>query len=124
MVTRYRARIAYVSKKEVKAHCVDTIELEYQDIPFVFAIALPNKRSTLETIVQKLTEIGVKHILVWKAERSHRPLLAEKRKKRLYKIIVEAAEQSRAGALPCMYFVDTVKGLSLDAAHVTVWDIQ
>ncbi|MBO4516461.1 RNA methyltransferase [bacterium] len=56
---------------------------------------MSNKRDKIELIVQKLSEIGIKHIYFWPSERSVIKEWNEKKAERLNKIAKEAIEQSR-----------------------------
>lgn len=55
--------------------------------------ALPNKMEKIEWIIEKNTEIGVKKIVFFRAERSQKLFLSDAKKERLKKIAQEALEQ-------------------------------
>jgi 16S rRNA (uracil1498-N3)-methyltransferase len=56
---------------------------------------MPNKWDKAEIIVQKLTEIGINHIVFWPSERSVIKETNKNKIERLEKISKEALEQSR-----------------------------
>ncbi|MBA3733338.1 16S rRNA (uracil(1498)-N(3))-methyltransferase [Patescibacteria group bacterium] len=63
------------------------------------------KKDNFELVVQKATELGVSHIVPVLCERSEKKNI---NMDRLYKIAVEASEQSGRGDIPVIYEVTTV----------------
>ena len=69
-------------------------------------IALPNRRDKAELIAQKLTEIGVNHIIFFPTQRSLYKTTPVNKQKRIQQIVIEAAEQSFRTTLPDITFLD------------------
>lgn len=70
------------------------------------AIALPNRREKAELITQKLTEIGVSHIVFRPASRSVLKSTPDKKQNRIKQIALEASEQSFRTTLPTLTFLE------------------
>jgi len=68
--------------------------------------AMPNKQEKIEYILQKAVEIWVKNIVFFKAERSQKLLLTEKKIERFNKIVFEAVEQSGRAFIPEIVFLE------------------
>lgn len=94
--TRWLYTILQLSKKTIELEL--NWELQTKQIPshkVRLAVALPNKRSKAELIVQKLTEIGVWEIIRFVAQRSQYKSIPDKKLQRMNEIVREATEQSR-----------------------------
>ena len=85
------------------------------------AIAMSNKRDKMETIVQKLSEIWIKHIYFWPSERSVIKEWNEKKAERLNKIAKEAIEQSRWRFLPEIKFEKDISKI-IEWKNIIVFD--
>ena len=70
------------------------------------------KNDKLELILQKITELGIKRIVLFQAKRSVVILKDEKKLNRYHKIIKEASEQSHRNMIPELSYVDNIKDLS------------
>jgi 16S rRNA (uracil1498-N3)-methyltransferase len=68
--------------------------------------ALPNKVDKLEEIVQKWAEVWLKNITFFKAERSQKVHITEKKYARIQKICEEAVEQTGRNYMPKILFID------------------
>ncbi len=66
--------------------------------------AYPNKLSTLEVILQKMTELGVQKIYFFPADRSQLRSVSDAKQKRCDLIIQEALEQSGNNILPLCFY--------------------
>lgn len=84
-------------------------------------VAMPNKWEKAETIVQKLSEIGIDKIIFWPSERSIIKERNSKKEERIVKIIKEAVEQSRWWKLPELHFATDIKEY-LEHTEVIVFD--
>lgn len=101
---RYKLQISNRDDKNIYWSIIDTTEyLDSVDEHWV-AIAMSNKRDKMETIVQKLSEIWIKHIYFRPSERSIIRERNDKKLERINKIAKEAVEQSRWRFLPEIHF--------------------
>lgn len=103
---RYKLQISDRDDKNICWNIIDTIEYsESIDENWVaIAVAMSNKRDKMETIVQKLSEIWIKHIYFRPSERSIIRERNDKKLERINKIAKEAVEQSRWRILPEIKF--------------------
>lgn len=85
-------------------------------------IALPNKREKAEWVTQKLTEIGIKKLFFWPAERSVIKVWNAHKAQRLRKIAQEALEQSRGWELPQIAFLSVQDLSCLESSSVFFFD--
>lgn len=89
--------IVSISKKQIEFTKKEVIKRprkqEVKNNITVFQ-ALPNKISTMETIVQKMVEIGVNHLIFFVAERSQIREMPTGKIMRITSIAQEALEQS------------------------------
>ncbi|USN57631.1 MAG: RNA methyltransferase [Candidatus Peribacteria bacterium] len=89
------------------------------DKPITMAIALPNTGNKLDMIVEKLTEVGVHHIIFFSAERSQIRTLEDKKLYRLHILAIEAAEQSHRWTIPTIQYIQHIHDvLSVDGSKV------
>ena len=70
------------------------------------------KMDRFELCVQKLVELGVKHIVPYQAQRSVVKIKDNKKLERIRKIIKEAAEQSHRNIIPDLHDVIDLDGLN------------
>ena len=103
-IGRYKLKISDRDNKNIFWNIIDSIEYSQPIDENWIAIAMSNKRDKMETIVQKLSEIGIKHIYFWPSERSVIRERNEKKLERIDKIAKEAIEQSRWRFLPEIKF--------------------
>ena len=66
--------------------------------------ALPNKIDKIESIIKNWTQIWITNFLFFKAERSQKLNLSDKKIERLNKIILEASEQCSRNIIPKLIF--------------------
>lgn len=72
---------------------------DYSAIYLTVFQAYPHKNETLELVVQKLVELGVRRLVLFNSERSQKNGISSQKKLRIGKIAQEALEQS-GGNLP------------------------
>ena len=111
---RYKLQITDRDDKNIFWNIIDSIEYSESIDENWIAIAMSNKRDKMETIVQKLSEIWIKHIYFRPSERSIIRERNEKRLERINKIAKEAVEQSRWRFLPEIKF-------EKDVAKIIEW---
>jgi 16S rRNA (uracil1498-N3)-methyltransferase len=108
--TRYQLEISSWDKFSITGKILETI-LQTKDISnknIWIVVAMPNKWSKAELIVQKLSEIWVDEIYFRPSERSVLKDWNNKKWERLQKISQEAVEQSRWWKLPKIEFVKNI----------------
>ena len=81
-------------------------------IETTMAIAMPNKRSKAELIVQKLSELWIDKIYFRPSQRSIINQANEKKLSRLTKIAQEATEQSRWRTIPHIEFIKDISKIT------------
>ena len=107
---RYQLEISSWDKFSITGKILETI-LQTKDISnknIWIVVAMPNKWSKAELIVQKLSEIWVDEIYFRPSERSVLKDWNNKKWERLQKISQEAVEQSRWWKLPKIEFVKNI----------------
>ena len=108
--TRYQLEISSWDKFSITGKILETI-LQTKDVSnknIWIVVAMPNKWSKAELIVQKLSEIWVDEIYFRPSERSVLKDWNNKKWERLQKISQEAVEQSRWWKLPKIEFVKNI----------------
>lgn len=108
--TRYQLEISSWDKFSITGKILETI-LQTKDVSNKntwIVVAMPNKWSKAELIVQKLSEIWVDEIYFRPSERSVLKDWNNKKWERLQKISQEAVEQSRWWKLPKIEFVKNI----------------
>ena len=109
----YEAVLSDFSDKEVRADILSTRRAETEPVVRITVFQGVPKNPKLETIVQKLTEIGACRIVPVDTIRAVAKLDKSSKLERLRKIAKEAAKQSKRGIVPevcdCMSFKDAVK---------------
>lgn len=112
----YLCRIREISNNEVRASIVEQLKENRElSIRITIAQALP-KGEKLEYIIQKGTELGAAHFILFSSERSvvkWDEKKGTKKLERLNKIAKEAAEQSARTILPTVEFMPSFKSLLL-----------
>ena len=118
---RYKLQIKDRDDKNIFWNIIDSLTYwEPADNNWI-VIAMSNKRDKMETIVQKLSEIGIKHIYFRPSERSVIRERNEKKAERLNKIAKEAIEQSRWRFLPEIKFEKNISKI-IEWKNITVFD--
>ena len=93
--------IIEIAKKEIKLIFIEEIEKNSElDFELNLFQAMPNKLEKIEYILQKWVEIWYKKFVFYRSERSQKLVISEKKLNRLYKIMVEALEQSWRNLIP------------------------
>lgn len=108
--TRYQLEVSNWDKFSITGKILETI-LQTKDVSnknIWIVVAMPNKWSKAELIVQKLSEIWVDEIYFRPSERSVLKDWNNKKWERLQKISQEAVEQSRWWKLPKIEFVKNI----------------
>lgn len=91
---RVICELTSIGKKEIEAKLIKEEYIACEDGSNYLAVALPNKFEKMELIVQKVTEIGVQHIIFFPAKHSLLKEISAAKMQRLEKISLEASEQS------------------------------
>lgn len=98
--TRWLYTILQLWKKSIELELIWELQTRQTlSHKITLAVALPNKRSKAELIVQKLAEIGVTEIVRFVAQRSQYDSVPDKKLQRMNDIAKEATEQSRGWKL-------------------------
>lgn len=118
---RYKLKISDRDNKNIFWNIIDSIEYTQPIDENWIAIAMSNKRDKTEIIIQKLSEIGIKHIYFWPSERSVIREWNEKKAERLNKIAKEAIEQSRWRFLPEIQFEKDVSNI-IEWKNIIIFD--
>ena len=93
-IERLTLELKEITKEYVIATCIDEKVFDIVDNKKHLCIALPNKIEKMELIVQKCTEIWIQHITFFVSQYSQIHDISEHKLQRLWKIALEAAEQS------------------------------
>lgn len=118
---RYQLQITDRDDKNIFWNIIDSIEYSKPADEIWIAIAMSNKRDKMETIVQKLSEIWIKHIYFRPSERSIIRKRNEKKSDRINKIAKEAVEQSRWWFLPEIKFEKNISKI-IEWKNIIVFD--
>ncbi len=122
--TRHEIEILNREKNTIKGKIINTENNSWDEKSKSWIlIAIPNKWSKLELIVQKLSEIWIKNIYLWPSERSIIKEANEKKIDRLNKIAKEAVEQSRWRELPKIEFIKDISKIISDK-KIIIFDKQ
>lgn len=88
---------------------------ESNELSTKITVAIPPlKNDKIEYLLQKLTELGVTNIILFKSERNIAKIKVDKlnsKIKRWDKILKEAAEQSKRNIIPTLNYVDNLQDL-------------
>lgn len=117
-------RIERISKRAVECVRQETrssrCEPAYR---IAVAQAMPNTMEKLEYALQKCVEIGVARFVIFRADRSQKPLPAASKRDRLLRIAIEATEQCGGCVLPTIEYIDRLVDISLDTGHAYALDM-
>lgn len=119
--TRYEVQIEHWNDKDIQGKILSEQLHESTPKQTTMIVAMPNKWEKAETIVQKLSEIGIDKIIFWPSERSIIKERNSKKEERIVKIIKEAVEQSRWWKLPELHFATDLTKY-LEHTEVVVFD--
>ena len=112
----YEARLSFFDEKSVTAEILSVRRAETEpDVVLKIFQGVP-KNPKLETIVQKLTEIGASAIVPMDTQRAVAKLDKSAKVERLRKIAREAAKQSRRGIIPAVFDTMSFKNAIKEAA--------
>ncbi len=97
----YIFEIKEIKKNEIILEQVNRIEKK-SEINFELNLfqAIPNKMDKIEDIIKNWTQIWVSNFLFFRANRSQKLVISDKKIERLKKIIIEAVEQSNRNFIP------------------------
>lgn len=97
----YIFEIKDIWKKDIKLQQINRIQ-KFSEIDFELNLfqAIPNKLDKIEEIIKNGTQIWITNFLFFKAERSQKLILTDKKIERLNKIILEASEQCGRNVIP------------------------
>ena len=118
---RYKLQITDRDDKNIFWNIIDSIDYSEPVDENWITIAMSNKRNTMETIVQKLSEIWIKHIYFRPSERSIIRERNEKKLERINKIAKEAVEQSRWRFLPEIKFEKDISKI-IEWKNIIIFD--
>lgn len=118
---RYEIKIDKWDDKKLIWNIISTIDHQNSKDIYWMIICMPNKWDKAEIIVQKLTEIGLNHIIFWSSERSVIKEINKNKIERLEKISKEALEQSWWWYLPKIEFVSDLLNIIKDV-NLVVFD--
>ncbi len=94
------------NKDRITFQVISSVRSRFMPMRDIYLCAAITKKDTFEWIVEKATELGVNHIVPVLAERSEKKSLNNKR---LYKIAIEASEQSGRGNVPAILPITTLE---------------
>jgi len=111
----YVFEIKEITKTEVVLEQVDRIEKKSEiDFELNLFQAIPNKMDKIEDIIKNWTQIWVSNFLFFKANRSQKLVISDKKIERLNKIIKEAAEQCGRNIIPWLIIWEKPNFMNLD----------
>jgi len=115
----YIFKIKDISKTEISLEQIWRIEKKNK-INFELNLfqAIPNKIDKIESIIKNGTQIWISNFLFFKAERSQKLVISEKKQDRLKKIIVEAVEQCGRNDIPWSIIWEKINFLNLDGKNL------
>jgi len=115
----YIFEIKEILKKEIILEQVDRIEKNTEiDFEINLFQAIPNKMDKIESIIKNWTQIWVSNFLFFKAERSQKLNISDKKIERLRKIILEASEQSERNSVPGLIIWEKPNFLNLQWKNI------
>lgn len=115
---RYEIKIDKRDDKKLVWTIINIMDNQSSNNIYWMIICMPNKWDKAEIIVQKLTEIGINHIIFWPSERSIIREINQNKIERLEKISKEALEQSWWWNLPRIEFVYDLNGVLVDSSLI------
>ncbi len=111
----YVFEIKDIKKTEILLEQVDRIKKD-SEITFDLNLfqAIPNKMDKIELIIKNWVQIWVSNFLFFKAERSQKLVISDKKIERLNKIIIEAVEQSWRNKIPSLVIGEKINFILLE----------
>lgn len=113
---RYAIRISDIWKEKIIWHIIDEQKIILKENNMYLIVALPNKFEKMELVVQKCTEIWIRHIVFFPSQYSQIRELSQNKIERLWKIALEAVEQSYGVVVPKITFVKDIQ------SYLIQWD--
>lgn len=106
-----QASIARIEKHQIVCYVGSAVN-DTRESRFRVTLGLPViKESALEIALQKATELGVDHVLIYPADHSYKKSFSQERVKRFSRIIQEASRQSERTAVPGISFTASLDEL-------------
>jgi 16S rRNA (uracil1498-N3)-methyltransferase len=115
----YVFEIKEIKKSEIFLEQVDRIKRN-SEINFELNLfqALPNKVDKIESIIKNWTQIWISNFLFFRADRSQKLVISDKKIERLKKIIVEAVEQCGRNKIPWLVIWEKPNFLNLEGQNI------
>jgi 16S rRNA (uracil1498-N3)-methyltransferase len=108
IVTRFHCSLTEL-KDTISAKVLGQETHEVVDQHRYLAVALPNKLEKMEVIVQKCTEMWLQHIIFFPSQYSQVREISTNKQERLWKIALEAVEQSYGWHVPEVIFTTDIQ---------------
>jgi RsmE family RNA methyltransferase len=109
IVTRFHCSITELTDASVVAKVLSQELHEVVDQHRYLAVALPNKLEKMEVIVQKCSEMWLQHIIFFPSQYSQVREISTNKQERLWKIALEAIEQSYGWHAPEIIFTEDIQ---------------
>lgn len=118
----YEATVKELSKKEVVCTLGEEVTSSSENI-VTHALVATTKPAINEFIAEKLCELGVKNIFLYRADRSVGHEISENKQERLRKLSVTATKQCGRASLSTITFFDSLPKASeaIPASVVKIW---
>lgn len=118
-IERLQVSITHIDKKKIEAEIIDKkkngIDNDTENKKEFFwnsqwklFIALPNKIEKIELIIQKITELWLQNIYFFPSQYSQMKEPSKNKIERLWKIALEATEQSWSYVVPEIFFLENM----------------
>ncbi len=115
----YIFEIKKIYKKEIEFEQVGRIEKNNQNkLEINLFQALPNKIDKIESIIKNWTQIWISNFLFFKAERSQKLNISDKKIERFKKIILEATELCGRNIIPNIIFWNKIDFNNLEWKNI------
>jgi len=109
IVTRLHCSLTEFKDSSISAKTLGKEVYEVIDQHRYLAVALPNKLEKMEVIVQKCTEMWLQHIIFFPSQYSQVREISSSKQDRLWKIALEAIEQSYGWHVPEIIFTADIQ---------------
>jgi len=117
-INRYEIKIDKRDDKKLLWTIINIIDNREPKNIYWMIVCMSNKWDKAEIIVQKLTEIGINHIVFWPSERSVIKEVNKNKIERLEKISKEALEQSWWWNLPKIEFLYDLNDILINSSLI------
>lgn len=108
VIIRSTISITEISKDKIIWTILHKEEISFVKNNKYLFVSLPNKFEKMELIVQKCTEIWLQHIIFFPSQYSQLREISENKIERLWKIALEAVEQSYGAIVPEIFFAKDI----------------